>query len=255
MHYPEIVTQIHNEFKSAGEKLLKQAQATTDNIQKGKRLLSAGFTATKEAAEAKEFLGLSEQASIIMKYMVEYPLNKFIDETTVAAICNKYNLAKAPISRYKGFVPEKKLADIESFKVNKTDLPANGIRVTECWGIGLASILTKKVNARRVHKILGMQQIPSDSKLWRFRNCLITPKGNVWCDEMEVINKSEMCICAPAKDFDLKGLVKNKKSFFSTQKMTFPDPVVLQPVNGGYLIVTAWGDEASDENVVNSINN
>ena len=30
-----------------------------------------------------------------------------------------------------------------------------------------------------------------------------------------------------------------------------PDPVVLQPVCGGYLIVCAWGDEASDEIVVN----
>ena len=30
-----------------------------------------------------------------------------------------------------------------------------------------------------------------------------------------------------------------------------PDPVVLQPVKGGYLILTAWGDEASDPLVIN----
>ena len=48
------------------------------------------------------------------------------------------------------------------------------------------------------------------------------------------------------KDHTLRGihLVKH-----------YPDPVVLQPVNEGYLIVCAWGDEASDELVVNSINN
>ena len=34
-----------------------------------------------------------------------------------------------------------------------------------------------------------------------------------------------------------------------------PDPVVLKEVKGGFLIVTAWGDEASDPNVVNEINN
>ena len=34
-----------------------------------------------------------------------------------------------------------------------------------------------------------------------------------------------------------------------------PDPVVLQPVRYGFLIVTAWGDEASDEMVVNPRNN
>jgi hypothetical protein len=33
------------------------------------------------------------------------------------------------------------------------------------------------------------------------------------------------------------------------------DPVVLCPVDGGYLIIAAWGQEASDENVVNEKNN
>ena len=34
-----------------------------------------------------------------------------------------------------------------------------------------------------------------------------------------------------------------------------PDPIVLQPVNHGYLILSAWGDEASDEIIVNEILN
>jgi hypothetical protein len=33
------------------------------------------------------------------------------------------------------------------------------------------------------------------------------------------------------------------------------DPIVLQPVDGGYLVVTAWGDEASDPLVVNANRN
>ena len=33
------------------------------------------------------------------------------------------------------------------------------------------------------------------------------------------------------------------------------DPVVLQRVVGGYLILSAWGPEASDPIVVNEINN
>ena len=33
------------------------------------------------------------------------------------------------------------------------------------------------------------------------------------------------------------------------------DPVVLQPVMGGYMILAAWGDEASDPLVVNEQNN
>lgn len=39
------------------------------------------------------------------------------------------------------------------------------------------------------------------------------------------------------------------------QAKEIPDPVVLYPVREGYLIVTAWGDEASDPDVVNEVNN
>lgn len=58
-----------------------------------------------------------------------------------------------------------------------------------------------------------------------------------------------MQIVAPQKDFDMTGkVVRNRR-------IEIKDPVVLQPVKHGYLVVTAWGDEASDPIVVNQINN
>ena len=60
---------------------------------------------------------------------------------------------------------------------------------------------------------------------------------------------AELQICAPQKDFDTTGkVVRNRK-------LMIEDPIVLQPVKYGYLILTAWGDEASDPIVVNKINN
>ena len=56
-------------------------------------------------------------------------------------------------------------------------------------------------------------------------------------------------ICAPVKDMDSTGL--EVAEGYKLQKKHIPDPVVLQPVKNGYLILTAWGDEASDELVVN----
>lgn len=61
--------------------------------------------------------------------------------------------------------------------------------------------------------------------------------------------KPKLQICAPVKDMDLTGL--ELVEGYKLQKQHIPDPVVLQPVKGGYLILTAWGDEASDELVVN----
>lgn len=52
---------------------------------------------------------------------------------------------------------------------------------------------------------------------------------------------------------DLKGWSVDtlKVEWTKAKRVTFPDPVVLKPIKGGYLILTAWGDEASDELVVN----
>jgi hypothetical protein len=76
------------------------------------------------------------------------------------------------------------------------------------------------------------------------------------CDENDidtgyrVHGKKKLQIVAPEKDFDMTGkMVRDRKV------MEIPDPVVLQPVRWGFLIVTAWGDEASDPIIVNTINN
>jgi len=60
-------------------------------------------------------------------------------------------------------------------------------------------------------------------------------------------------ICAPKSDFNTMGYEVREG-----YKLVY-DPIVLQPVeyNGikGNLIITAWGDEASDEIVVNQTMN
>jgi hypothetical protein len=57
-------------------------------------------------------------------------------------------------------------------------------------------------------------------------------------------------ICAPQTDFNTSGYVV-KDGF----RLVY-DPVVLQPVKDGhFLIVTAWGAEASDELVINQNHN
>lgn len=59
-------------------------------------------------------------------------------------------------------------------------------------------------------------------------------------------------IAAPRKDFNMTDMEVRD---FKIQKIEIPDPVVLCPVlhkgTKHYLIVTAWGPEASDDLVVN----
>jgi hypothetical protein len=67
-----------------------------------------------------------------------------------------------------------------------------------------------------------------------------------------------LAICAPLKDMDMKGM--HLEGSKMVKDVPVPDPVVLLPKNhpngtSGYLILTAWGDEASDPLVVNQNNN
>ena len=72
----------------------------------------------------------------------------------------------------------------------------------------------------------------------------------------EINMKLPLEIAAPLKDFNMDEMeVKD----FKLSKIEIPDPIVLKPVifnnQKHYLIVTAWGIEASDELVVNANHN
>lgn len=49
-------------------------------------------------------------------------------------------------------------------------------------------------------------------------------------------------VAAPYDQFDSREVRKVEGSY----RLSEPDPIVIQPVHGGYLVVTAWGDESKD---------
>lgn len=53
---------------------------------------------------------------------------------------------------------------------------------------------------------------------------------------------------APEHKLETKGNMKKGHILLN-------DPIVLQPVHHGYLIVTSWGFEAADPAIANPINN
>jgi len=268
--YPEIVEQIHNEFFTAGDTILGEAKKLLEelevkDLEKGKRLAAAGFSKTREAVVAVEtenkLATTKEIADLVMYYQVNYPNNKFITEEQVKQICEKYGLVCGDTSMYKGFVPESKLALIEMFKLNKKDIPFMqlfGTRhqsagfndsvydepigylsqedVIDDWakkGNRFYMIVASEVSGKYIRKGIADQYVGN----WGY----VEAKPFV----------SKFKICAPLKDME----IPQGKELKGYKIQDIPDPVVLQPVKGGYLIICAWGDEASDEIVVNQINN
>ena len=231
-NYSDVITEIHKEFNSAGDELYESAVKLINankvlNEDKVIRLKKLGFTSSKEVSEAEIILEQrkisEENVRLITYYRSRYPFNRFIGQEQVIAICSKYRLVYGEISKYTGFIPDKKLNDIERFSVNNEDIPMK-----------VGSINTYGMNKGEIEWDGGEAAVKWSS----IRARIEEPKG--------------MIMCAPLKDMklDQREFVRNYQILQAPK-----DPIVLQPVHGGFLIVAAWGDEASDPDVTNAINN
>jgi hypothetical protein len=239
--YPKEVQEIHNEFMTAGDKLLASANnilssITLSNQEKANKLNEFGFTSTKEVVSLNEFKKATEEqkniSQVVSDYKILYPNYKFVSEEIAKKICEKYNLVLGEVSQYKGFVPAKNLTQIEQFYNSHPDLKS-------CYyvsfGFGDRKLITKEHYESYI-------QLKNDLRGNGIGNSYYCIEGT-----------PKLFICAPIKDMDMKGYKQEGHKLIKE----IPDPVVLYPIvhdNGvsGYLIVTAWGDEASDEMVVNN---
>ncbi len=222
------VEDVHREFETASEVLLAEAQEQLGlipnvNTGKAKRLQAMGFFKTKEVAlmqktnEQKN--KLEKRASDLVYYAKKYPQYKFITKDKIMEIAQKYNLVLGSISDFTGFVPEVKLTEIEKFICN--------IPVAQ-------SDMEIRYNTSSFQ-----------SFMWE------TSRG-LASHSPETSYNRQLEIVAPQKDFDMTGKYVEGREIKS---IPVPDPIVLFPVREGYLIISKWGEEASDPEVINENHN
>lgn len=266
-NYPAAVVEIHREFHTAAERLLEDARATIleagkKDVVKVSRLEKLGFKQAAQVTEARPILKKAElsreQIELVKYYSFNYPNNKFITEAQVEAICKKWNLVCGPVDRYRGYVPEKNLAHMEGFSLKKKELDALNEPI---YFVSVPNRFLSDGKWQRAD--INPSHVKSPDYLrnsWHFCEHMLgehntyprfTKITTHFASPELVKQEIGIQICAPIKDMDTEGMgVKSGYKLFSTH-IHVPDPVVLHPVKGGYLILTAWGDEASDENVVN----
>lgn len=252
----DMVLEIHDTFYTEVDRLHKQASIVKEIevkdkelIAKAKRLKDLGFVNTKEVIQANIELGKINAIKVeneknkdlidaINFFSMEYPLYKFITVESVNKICEKYNLIYGPIDKYLGDVPEKNLKQIEQFKI-KEEL--------HCWMEERQYNWVSSSNNNKNISYLDSNKAKEREREHRAYESSYRSNTTI------TFSKCPLEIAAPIKDFDTKDMeVVNHKL---VQKIEIPDPVVLCPVifkNVRYfLIITAWGLEASDEIVVN----
>ena len=244
--YPAIVEEIHNEFYTAGETILQEATCLLKELEqkdlaKGKRLAALGFGKTREAVAAIEtenkLATTKEIAELVVYYQANYPNNKFITEAQVKQICEKYGLILGDTSMYKGFVPENKLSLIEGFKVKDKDREL-------LFDFGGTYYTLQELKETSV---FGVSKYISNQRDYDYLISVGKPAKSIYGYPRSKYDDDKLKICAPLKDME----IPQGKEVKGYKIQDIPDPVVLQPVKGGCLIVCAWGDEASDEIVVN----
>jgi len=267
-NYPQVVEQIHNEFNMAGEKLLQESLAIIEkaekiDVTKAHLLKTNGFTNNELVKKADKIqsniLEPTTVANIVLQYKRIFPLHKFIISSDVDKICKKYNLKKGFTEQYTGFVPQKNLSDIVAFKSAysgrlKKRLKINKLKVSALFSGSLNRLFNPKCRHVKnfVVKNNGVFWVDTERELVNLLNATSREiKKDCWFEinSMECVELSIFDICAPEKDM-LSNSVFDKM-FPKFQMEVIPDPVVLYPVEHGYIIVTAWGDEASDPLVVN----
>lgn len=259
--YPQVVQDIHNEFFTAGDNLLSEAKSLlleleNKDVSKGKRLAALGFTKTREAMIAiqtdNKLAITKEIGELVVYYQRNYPNNKFITEDQVKLICKKYGLVLGEISAYKGFVPETKIDLIENFKLKKDDKEVIELVNTCVQHISLGYFDKKNVDKYDSYLLAAEVNMPTDPFLKSIKDkalLLGIKEDHIYIQRGN--RSGSLKICAPLKDMELSS----RQQVVDYKIIDVPDPVVLQPVKCGYLIVCAWGDEASDEIIVNQTMN
>ncbi|HTI12486.1 MAG TPA: hypothetical protein VL832_28130 [Puia sp.] len=216
-----VIREIHQEFDTASEKLLREAKdilARPNGLSMANRLRGLGFGKSEGVAAVQNDAKIVESAALAEKYAARYPGYKFITLAQVEKICAKYNLVCGQSEDYKGDIPEKNVREIESFRVDESDIE-----------LSLFDHFTFAIDLTRCMPNFGFEGLPR-------------PQLDV---EPAKKPSYKFKICAPEKDFDMAQ--SKKQGFFLVPK----DPIVLSQVKGGFLVVTKWGLEASDEIVVN----
>lgn len=240
----EVIEEIHHTFYTEVDRLLSEAKISnslhTDKqelINKCNRLKQLGFSSAQEVQEGEKEIERLDQLQKINEnkadlieainyFSTKYPMYKFITENSVKNICQKYNLIYASVGRYTGTIPNENLKHIENFRIQKED-----------------KLYIEKCNY-----------------LFSAREDYVSYENSICSECSDFLGsyysyfEAPLEIVAPLKDFNTEGM---ELKDFKLSKVEIPDPIVLQPVfykrNKYYLIVTAWGIEAKDGEVLNPI--
>jgi hypothetical protein len=222
-------------FKEVHEELeleslfLQQNHNVRDFSDKANFLSEIGF---KNSIATKLYKAISENSTVIQDYNRKYNgVYKFILLPQLERICEKYNLYVRPPELFLGDIPEKNIRDIQNFKIR--------------YGDTIFYSPHKEPTGIRFQYTNG----GSDDRLVPLPNKLIELRFNTFLSGYIEIAAVKSLFHSEAFAQSQERILKQPELIAKAQVDL--DPIVLFKTAHGYLIITAWGDEANDELVAN----
>ena len=219
--------EVHEELEQ--ESIFLQKNHNIDDFNfKAEFLKTIGFT---NSIATKLYSGIVNSSNHIEHYNENYKgIYKFIIPAQLERICEKYNLYIRNLNFFLGDIPEKNIKDIINFSIDINDLDINDYYIEQITNNFRFRWSNTKIDLATLFETYSKLKINISS------NLQIAAVENLFSSEAfkhskeRIINNAEI---APKFTVNL-------------------DPIVLFKVKHGYLIITAWGDEANDELVVNT---
>jgi hypothetical protein len=230
---------------------------------------------THTEREIKKSEGLidmnAEMAHRVKYYTSTYPFLKFLPESELDRICDKYGLVYAPVKHYKMPVPEKNLQEIENAqRLNPSDEQKNIVTYQfqnkyESSSKDFNELVKlfggdtfNEEQLKQIHMEYfgGLNHHRLSDTFWYYgylaeRGKISNPvirKGFI-ADAVETTyDRTGLFIAAPKEHFDLSGLTFDKKKGYYHAKTVriIKDPIVFRYVKGGIQVLSKWGLEAED---------
>jgi hypothetical protein len=280
-----LIAEIHNEFDTAQDRLLQEAETVIAAARpkknakviedKADRLRKLGFIRTQDVEHHNKVLDgrikvevTKDFADRIKHYQFRYPFQKFLTEDELNRICEKYKLIYAPVNAYIKTVPNKNLLDIENARPldeedSYTTLYTYKNTYASCQPVfdkfvarygdtfTLADIIrisTEVGLSKHIIKAFGEYK-----KLEDFTYHVTTNDKEYYLDHafgtLQIVDKTGLFIAAPPSHFDeevLKSYNRNEHGFHHV--IEIKDPIVFRYCTGGLQVLTMWGDENFDPN-------
>jgi hypothetical protein len=261
-----LVKEIHSAFDTEADALIAMSEGGAQMLsleEKAERLKKIGFVNCDEIIQLERIKKDKPLYELAQEYRKKYPDLKFITESQVKGLCEKYNLIIRGVSDYIGNVPEQKLFEIEYWleEIDDADLPdiefQYRVKVENEKKMRRLIKLKAKYHDRLTSSLIFMDLYLSEDSCCdiythksKRRSPLLMSEireafYKIGLSENQFLDKDVDVI----KSDNSKLVIAAPESMFKKKPETpqFKDPIVLQPVKGSYLVIAKWGLEANDE--------